>query len=223
MMDLTQSSSAAATKPAQSSMPQPENTIGVRSQVRSNLRNAVRNNADAAHRSSGFGMPCANCRLYYPANLDTCPACNSKERVSAKAVPAIPKVQPAAEPVPDNAVVEKEREAFLKEFKSQLFAAHAEVSTAPAICTLGEHHIQGAEAASICKLCYDRLQERVDVLEAALHIDLKEAAQIIYDAVWADPSDPTKTYTNAAAALIGELRKRSGVANVIGPFQPLDN
>jgi hypothetical protein len=222
-MDLTQHSSAAATKPAQSSMPQPENTIGVRSQVRSNLRNAVRNNADAAHRSSGFGMPCANCRLYYPANLDTCPACNSKERVSAKAVPAIPKVQPAAEPVPDNAVVEKEREAFLKEFKSQLFAAHAEVSTAPAICTLGEHHIQGAEAASICKLCYDRLQERVDVLEAALHIDLKEAAQIIYDAVWADPSDPTKTYTNAAAALIGELRKRSGVANVIGPFQPLDN
>jgi hypothetical protein len=168
-------------------------------------------------------MPCANCRLYYPANLDTCPACNSKERVSAKAVPAIPKVQPAAEPVPDNAVVEKEREAFLKEFKSQLFAAHAEVSTAPAICTLGEHHIQGAEAASICKLCYDRLQERVDVLEAALHIDLKEAAQLIYDAVWADPSDPTKTYTNAAAALIGELRKRSGVANVIGPFQPLDN
>jgi len=222
-MDLTQHSSAAATKPAQSSMPQPENTIGVRSQVRSNLRNAVRNNADAAHRSSGFGMPCANCRLYYPANLDTCPACNSKERVSAKAVPAIPKVQPAAEPVPDNAVVEKEREAFLKEFKSQLFAAHAEVSTAPAICTLGEHHIQGAEAASICKLCYDRLQERVDVLEAALHIDLKEAAQLIYDAVWADPSDPTKTYTNAAAALIGELRKRSGVANVIGPFQPLDN
>jgi len=222
-MDLTQHSSAAATKPAQSSMPQPENTIGVRSQVRSNLRNAVRNNADAAHRSSGFGMPCANCRLYYPANLDTCPACNSKERVSAKAVPAIPKVQPAAEPVPDNAVVEKEREAFLKEFKSQLFAAHAEVSTAPAICTLGEHHIQGAEAASICKLCYDRLQERVDVLEAALHIDLKEAAQIIYDAVWADPSDPTKTYTNAADALIGELRKRSGVANVIGPFQPLDN
>ncbi|MGA7697212.1 MAG: hypothetical protein WCA76_19455 [Candidatus Sulfotelmatobacter sp.] len=223
MMDLTQSSSAAATKPPQSSMPQPENTIGVRSQVRSNLRNAVRNNADAAHRSSGFGMPCANCRLYYPANLDTCPACNSKERVSAKAVPPIPKAQAAAEPVPENAVVEKEREAFLKEFKSQLFAAHAEVSIAPAICTLGEHHIQGAEAASICKLCYDRLQERVDVLEAALHIDLKEAAQLIYDAVWADPSDPTKTYTNAAAALIGELRKRSGVANVIGPFQPLDN
>jgi len=27
-------------------------------------------------------------------------------------------------------------------------------------------------------------------MEAALHIDLKEAAQIVYEAVWSDPSDP---------------------------------
>jgi len=67
------------------------------------------------------------------------------------------------------------------------------------------------------------LQERVDVCEAALHIDLKEAAQIIYDAVWADPSDPSKTYTNAASALISELRKRSGVSSLLGPFHPLGN
>jgi hypothetical protein len=67
------------------------------------------------------------------------------------------------------------------------------------------------------------LQERVDVCEAAMHIDLKEAAQIIYDAVWADPSDPSKTYTNAASALLSELRKRSGVSSLLGPFQPLDN
>lgn len=222
-MDLTQStSSAAAAKTAPSTLPQPENVAGVRSNVRSNLRNAVRNDTNAAHRSSGFGMPCANCRLYYPANLDVCPACNSTERVSAKVVPAIPKVQAVAEPVPPN-VVEQEREAFLKEFKSQLFTAHAEVSNSTAICSLGEHHLKGAEAATICKPCYDRLQERVDVCEAALHIDLKEAAQIIYDAVWADPSDPTKTYTNAANALIGELRKRSGVSSLLGPFQSLDN
>jgi hypothetical protein len=87
---------------------------------------------------------------------------------------------------------------------------------------LGEHG-QGAEPASICKPCYDRLQERVDVCEAALHIDLKEAAQIVYDAVWADPSDPSKTYTNAASALLSELRKRSGVSSLLGPFQPLGN
>jgi len=219
--------SAAAVKPAKSVIPQPESVVEVRNQevrndLRSDLRNAVRSAAAAERRSTGYGLPCANCRLYYPANLDVCAACNCKERVSPKVARAIPKVQPAAEPVPDTAVVEQEREAFLKQFKSQVFAAQADVAS-PGICTLGEHHVQGAEVASICKPCYDRLQERVDVCEAALHIDLKEAAQIIYDAVWADPSDPSKTYTNAASALIGELRKRSGVANVIGLFQPLDN
>jgi hypothetical protein len=61
----------------------------------------------------------------------------------------------------------------------------------------------------------------LDVCEGALHIDVKEAAQIIYDAVWADPSDPSKTYTNAAGALLGELRKRSGVSSLLGPFHPL--
>jgi hypothetical protein len=220
--------SAAAVKPAKSVIPQPESIVEVRTEVRndvrSGLRNAVRSAAATEHRSTGgYGLPCADCRLYYPADLDACPACNCKERVSAKVARAIPKVQPAAEPAPDTAVVEREREAFLKQFKSQLLTAQAEAANSPGICTLGEHHVQGAEAASICKPCYDRLQERVDVCEAALHIDLKEAAQIIYDAVWADPSDPSKTYTNAASALIGELRKRSGIANVMGPFQPLDN
>ncbi len=129
----------------------------------------------------------------------------------------------AAEVAPDTAVVEKEREAFLKEFKTQLFAAHAEVANSPVVCTLGEHHEEAAEAASVCKPCYERLQERVDVCEAALHIDVKDAAQIVYDAVWADPSDPSKTYTNAASALLTELRKRAGVASMIGPFQPLGN
>ena len=223
-MDLTRSTQAAAAKPAQSVVP-PENDV--RSGLRNSVRRTEQRNAaalgEAPHKSSGYGMPCAKCRLYYPADLDICPACNSKERVSPNVVPAIPKSQAAAEPVPDAAVVEQEREAFLKEFKSQLFAAHAEVASAPAVCTLGEHHVQGAEAAAICKPCYDRLQERVDVCEAALHIDLKEAAQIVYDAVWADPSDPSKTYTNAASALLSELRKRSGVSSLLGPFQPLGN
>jgi hypothetical protein len=189
------------------------------------MRNSVRSGAEDHHLSSGFGLPCSNCRLYYPANVDACPACNSKERVSPSAVPRIPKAQAAAESesVPPTAVVDQEREAFLKQFKSQLFAAHAEVSNAPMVCALAEHDVESAEAASICRPCYDRLQERVDVCEAALHMDLKEAAQIIYDAVWADPSDPSKTYTNAANALLIELRKRSGVSSLLGPFHPLGN
>jgi hypothetical protein len=218
-MDVTRSAQAAAAKPAKSVLPEND----VRNDVRSDLRNAVRSASEAPRKSTGYGMPCANCRLYYPANLDSCPACNSRERVSPRVVPATPKSQAAAEPMPDTAIVEQEREAFLKEFKSQLFAAHAEVASAPIVCAMGEHHSQGAEPASICKACYDRVQERVDVCEAALHIDLKEAAQIVYDAVWADPSDPSKTYTNAAGALLSELRKRSGVSSLLGPFQPLWN
>jgi hypothetical protein len=222
-MDLTRSTAATAATPARSGPPENDVRSDVRQEVRNDLRNAVRHDAEAPRPSSGYGMPCAKCRLYYPANVDACPACNSKERVSPNMVPAIPKPQVTAEPLPDADAVEQEREAFLKEFKSQLFAANAEVASSPAVCALGEHHAQGAEPASICKPCYDRLQERADVCEAALHIDLKDAAQIIYDAVWADPSDPSKTYTNAASALLSEMRKRSGVSSLLGPFQPLGN
>jgi hypothetical protein len=48
-------------------------------------------------------------------------------------------------------------------------------------------------------------------MEAALYMDLKEAAQIVYDAVWSDPSDPPKTYQNAAQALLTELCERAGI------------
>ena len=74
-----------------------------------------------------------------------------------------------------------------------------------------------------CAIFDQQLQERVDVLEATLHLELKEAAQIIYDAVWADPSDPSKTYQNAASALLTELRKRAGMTTVLGPFQPMSH
>jgi hypothetical protein len=233
-MDLTRSTPAAA-KPAQTTPP-PESSVrsdlrkdvrsdvpgNVQSDVRNDLRNAVRRDAKA-QQPSGFGLPCSNCRLYYPANLDACPACNSRVRVLPGAVPAIPKVQVAAESTPDTAVVEREREAFLKELESKIAATHEEVASSIAICSLENHRGQDDEPASICKPCYDRLQQRVDVFEATLHMDLKEAAQIIYDAVWSDPSDPSKTYTNAASALLSELRKRSGVSSVLGPFHPRGN
>jgi hypothetical protein len=54
-------------------------------------------------------------------------------------------------------------------------------------------------------------------------MDVKEASQIVYDAVWADPSDPSKTYLNAAQALLTELKRRSGVSQVFGPLQPQAN
>jgi len=57
-------------------------------------------------------------------------------------------------------------------------------------------------------------------MEGVLHMDLKEAAQIVYDAVWVDTSDSNKTYQNAAQALLVELRKRAGISVVLGPLQP---
>ena len=182
--------------------------------------------AESSRKSTGYGLPCSKCRLYYPADLDICPTCHHNERVSP-VVPRVPtKVAHAVAPPPsaDSAVIEKEREEFLRQFKSQLIEAHNEVVDTPeSICLLGDHHPGEPATAEICKTCYERLQERLDICEAALHVDLKEAAQIIYDAVWADPSDPSKTYQNAASALLAELRKRAGISSLRGPFQPLQH
>lgn len=181
--------------------------------------------ANSPRRTAGYGLPCAKCHLYFPADLDVCPTCKHNERVSAIAPKIAPRVsQAVVDSVPDSAVIEKEREEFLRQFKSQLLEAHAEVAGAPeAVCKFHEHHSGEIASAEVCNTCYERLQERLDVFEAALHLELKDAAQIIYDAVWADPSDPSKTYQNAAGALLTELRKRAGMTAVLGPFQPLSH
>src|SRR5271167_1571198 len=38
--------------------------------------------AVVASKSSAYGLPCATCHLYYPADLDACPTCQGKERVA---------------------------------------------------------------------------------------------------------------------------------------------
>jgi hypothetical protein len=169
----------------------------------------------------GYGMPCANCKTYYAADLKVCPVCKDGERVSPAAVPVRSTVAPS-ELCPDPVALEEERERFLREFKTQVFASQIPPGANPSLhCPREENHPSGPEPAAVCQGCFDHLQERVDVLEAAMHMDLKEAAQIVYDAVWADPSDPTKTYENAAHALLAELRRRSGVTQVFGLLQPL--
>ena len=168
-------------------------------------------------------MPCAKCHLYYPADLDVCPTCKHNERVPPVVAKVPPRVaQAVGDPIPDTSIVEQEREEFLRQFKSQLLAAHAKVAN-DAECKFAEHHSGDPAPAEICQACYERLQERTDIFEAALHLDLKEGARIVYDAVWADASDPGKTYQNAANALLSELRKRAGMTTVLGPFQPLSH
>jgi len=216
-MDPTRSTPSAVTgKTARAVMAQENNNDPQRTE-----RGVFASSVESARKQVGYGLPCAKCHLYYPADLDTCPGCHTTERVSPVLTSA-PKVQASPETEVDAAILEQEREEFLRQFKSQLFAAHAEVTSGPAsMCNLAENHPGDPEAAEVCKPCYEKLQERVDVCEAALHMDMKEAAQIIYDAVWADPSDPSKTYRNAAGAILTELRKRAGITTVLGPFQPL--
>ena len=66
----------------------------------------------------------------------------------------------------------------------------------------------------------DILAENRNHAEAALLMDLREAAQVIYEAVWADPSpaDPSRTYKNAAQALLNELHHRAGMVRLLGPI-----
>ncbi len=135
-----------------------------------------------------------------------------------------PLAPPLSEEVPDLATLEAERERFLRDFKAQLLTSQMQVrAIAPTHCTRAENHQSGQQKATVCQNCFDHLQERVDILEAALHIDLKEAAQIVYEAVWADTSDSTKTYDNAAHSLLNELRKRAGITQTFGILQPLSD
>jgi hypothetical protein len=171
---------------------------------------------------SGYGLPCANCKTYYTADLAACPVCKSPQRVSP--IGALPRIAPA-EQLPDPRQIEEEREHFLRDLNATVITTPlAQESVTPAAhCIRPEKHLNSPAPASICQSCYDELQRRVDVLEATLHMDLREAAQIVYDAVWADTSDSSKTYQNAAQALLIELRRRSAVTQVFGQFQTPTN
>jgi hypothetical protein len=178
-------------------------------------------------RRTGYGLPCVKCKTYYAADLAMCPVCKTEERVSPLLAASASSLPESVLPVPDEAALEEERERFLREFKSQVYAAHVQIDPAEIAsvgsmgCSVEENHPSGFEPATVCQHCYVRLRERVDLLEAALHMDLVEATRVVYEAVWADPSDPGKTYQNAARAILAELRKRAGISAVLGPLQPL--
>jgi len=178
-------------------------------------------------RRIGYGLPCVKCKTYYAADLSACPVCKSEERVlptvalSGAAVKEV--VEPPSGELLDDAALEEERERFLREFNAKVYASDAPINVGGFRCSNDEYHPGDSEPAAVCQGCHLRLQERVDQLEAALHMDLKEATQLIYDAVWSDPSDPSKTYHNAAHSILTALRKRAGISAVMGPLQPLSH
>jgi hypothetical protein len=174
---------------------------------------------------AGYGLPCSHCHAYYPADTPVCPICKCPDRVSpgepvahstASAAP-----QPASQ-LTTGAPIDDDRERFLKELKSQAFASHTQINTAATFrCVLQHQHSGATEPAAVCHTCYGEVRQLADRLEAALHMDTKEAAKIVYEAVWADTSDPNRTYLNAATALLSELRKRAGIGLLLGANQPL--
>ncbi|MGB6384283.1 MAG: hypothetical protein WBD25_02635 [Terriglobales bacterium] len=171
----------------------------------------------------GYGLPCSHCHAYYPADMNVCPICKSAERVSPTEPVMHSMVAVTPEPAP-NAQIDDERERFLKELKSQAFASHTQINAAATFRCVLEHQHTGAiepAAAAVCHTCYSEARQQADRLEAALHMDAKEGAKIVYEAVWADTSDPNTTYLNAATALLSELRKRAGIGLLLGTHQPL--
>ena len=169
----------------------------------------------------GYGLPCSRCHAYYPADMHACPICKSPDRVSPTASVAHSTAACAPPPAPA-APLDDDRERFLKELKSQAFASHTQINAAATFrCVLEHQHTGATEPAAVCHNCYSEARQLADRLEAALHMDAREGAKIVYEAVWADTSDPNVTYLNAARALLNELQKRAGVGLLLGSNQPL--
>jgi hypothetical protein len=174
----------------------------------------------------GYGMPCSRCHAYYPADMHACPICKSPERVS----PTEPVAHSMVSAEPQTATggqgagtqMDEDRERLLKELKSQAFASHTQINAAAVFhCVLKHQHSGETEPAAVCHSCYSEARQQADLMEAALHMDSKDAAKIVYDAVWADTSDPNATYLNAAKALLSELHRRAGIGLLLGAHQPM--
>ncbi len=193
-------------------------------------RHMPQGSASEAHstpekKAIGYGLPCSRCHAYYPADMHVCPICKSPDRVSPSE-PAEHSLAPvASQPASQlttGAQIDNDRERFLKELKSQAFASHTQISAAATFrCVLEHQHSGASEPAAVCHSCYSEARQQADRMEAVLHMDAKEAAKIVYEAVWADTSDPNNTYLNAANALLSELRKRAGIGLLLGANQPL--
>jgi hypothetical protein len=78
--------------------------------------------ASPDHKAVGYGLPCSNCRAYYPSDLNVCPICKSPERVSAGSVAAMPVAPIVASP--ESGPTRRRTERFLKELKSGFRVPH---------------------------------------------------------------------------------------------------
>ena len=183
----------------------------------------------AEKKAIGYGLPCSHCHAYYPADMNICPVCKSPERVSPNQAVVYSTASGAllgAGAGIAGASVDEERERLLKELKSQVFASHNQINTpvtATFQCVLKHKHSGANDPAAVCHSCYSEVRQQADMMEGALQMDVKDAAKIVYEAVWADTSDPNATYLNAARALLLELHKRAGIELLAGEAKALSH
>jgi TonB family protein len=86
----------------------------------------------------GYGLPCAKCHRYFPADLPECPICKSKQRVDAIVPPADPtrrKGQASVASTPAMTALEQQRAEFLKQFAAPVLVAEVEVGNSPGPAT----------------------------------------------------------------------------------------
>src|SRR5262249_19103848 len=185
-----------------------------------------------------LGLPCASCKAYYASDLPACPICKCAERVlhetteaKSENIPQKPSMGVldgahgsfinldstlgCKQPVQLALHCDEDGERFRLESRLLLCAHTKEIDAGhTSRCILDENHNTQSEHVSICVSCYNRLHEKLALMEAALLIDLREAALIVYEGVWADPSpaDPSRAYQSAAQALLNELCQRAGIA-----------
>ena len=168
----------------------------------------------------GYGLPCANCRKYYAADLPACPTCHATQRIGTSATATKLSAAQTSE-VHGNSKLATPPRAEGTNQEQACPATQPIAAEGVHTCSNQRKSDRPHAPATVCKQCFEETKDRMNGMEAALHMDLREATQIIYEAVWADTSDPNKSYQNAAQALLTELRKRAGVTVLLGPIQLL--
>ncbi|MGB0039692.1 MAG: hypothetical protein WBQ00_12385, partial [Terriglobales bacterium] len=109
--------------------------------------------------SIGYGMPCAKCRAYYPSDMDACPICKTRERISPgttgaspASAPAIASAHPRTNSNSEEAKLLAEEREHLRVLKSQIYASQPSATTFR--CALDQNHNGTVEPAAVCHSCY---------------------------------------------------------------------
>ena len=107
-------------------------------------------------RRVGYGLPCAKCHKYFPADLEVCPICKSRERVPAVVASAVLAVkvpvaagQISAESTLDTTQLEQKAEELLEEFEAPAFTALDEIGDS---AVPGNHHPRNGQSPVVTTL-----------------------------------------------------------------------